>query len=300
MAILDKLLYALFWLCSLLPFWLMYAISDCAYFVVRYVVRYRRQVVRSNLRSAFPQHSEQQLDQVEAGFYHFFCDQFVEMVKQFSMSRETMMKRMRFEGLDQLRDSFSDDVSILFVMLGHYGNWEWIASLQYWLDDVHCTQIYHRLYNRSFDRLLLNLRQHYGGECITMKDTARRLIRLKAEGRKTVVGFIADQQPKWRAIHHFTPFLHHDTAVFTGAETLARKLNAVLYYGHVTRPRRGYYVCQMQPIGTPAPDAASFDLTDTYMQLLEHDIVAVPHLWLWSHKRWSRTKERWLERQAGK
>ena len=34
------------------------------------------------------------------------------------------------------------------------------------------------------------------------------------------------------------------------------------------------------------------------MQMLEQDIQDEPYLWLWSHKRWSRTKEEWLRRQG--
>ena len=32
-------------------------------------------------------------------------------------------------------------------------------------------------------------------------------------------------------------------------------------------------------------------------ELLEEDIRKHPEMWLWTHKRWSRTKEEWLRRQ---
>ena len=41
-------------------------------------------------------------------------------------------------------------------------------------------------------------------------------------------------------------------------------------------------------------------MTDWYFQLLEEDIKEHPEMWLWTHKRWSRTKEEWLRRQAQK
>jgi KDO2-lipid IV(A) lauroyltransferase len=47
---------------------------------------------------------------------------------------------------------------------------------------------------------------------------------------------------------------------------------------------------------TPA-EHPDFDLTDQYMKMLEKDICTTPHMWLWTHKRWSRTKEEWLKRQ---
>ena len=45
------------------------------------------------------------------------------------------------------------------MYLGHYCNWEWIASMAYWTgNDILCTQIYHPLYNKNFDKLFLRLR----------------------------------------------------------------------------------------------------------------------------------------------
>jgi KDO2-lipid IV(A) lauroyltransferase len=100
--------------------------------------------------------------------------------------------------------------------LGHFGNWEWIASILYSFPEINVSQVYHKLYNDVSERLFLYLRERYGGECITMQNTFRRLYQLKKEGKKVFCGFIADQQPKWEAIHHFTPFLNHETAVFIG------------------------------------------------------------------------------------
>ena len=292
-----RILYAPCWLLSLLPLRLLYVLSDALYYLVRYVARYRLKVVRENLRTAFPERSVKELRRIEADFYHFFCDLFVEVVKQCSMSEEEMKRRMRFTGLDTIQNAFDSGHQFLFLMLAHYGNWEWIASIQRWLPGVHCAQIYHKLYNPASNEFFLKLREQYGGECVKMKDTARRMLELRRTDDKMVVGFISDQQPKWNAIHHFTPFLHHDTAVFIGAEHLGKKLDAVLAYGHVTRPRRGYYECDVRLVSDRSRTAPDYDLTDLYMKMLEADIMHTPHLWLWSHKRWSRTKEEWLERQ---
>ncbi len=295
-----KLIYYTLWTLSLLPWCVLFFIADIFCFFVHRVVGYRRRVVRANLRSAFPGKPEKELRRIERDFYRFFCDLFVEVVKQVSMNREQMMRHMVFTGCENIQRYFDEGAQFVFVMLGHYGNWEWLASLQYWMPEVHCTQIYHKLYDSVANQVLLDVREGYGGECIKMKDTFRRLLELRRTGRKTVVGFIADQQPKWNAIHHFTPFLNHDTAVFTGSEQLGKRLHAAFVYGHVTRPRRGYYRCEMMPMTGRPEEFADFDLTDLYLSMLEKDICDVPHLWLWSHKRWTRTKEKWEERQRNR
>jgi KDO2-lipid IV(A) lauroyltransferase len=287
--------YGLFWLISLLPLRMLYILSDLVYPIVKRT--YRRKVVDDNLAKSFPEKTEEERDKIANNFYHILCDYFAEDIKLFSMSKKEMMKRMTFSGLEHIKDGFDNGKDYMFAYLGHFGNWEWIASLQYWMPYAHCSQIYHPLYNKVSDRIFLKLREQYGGECIPMKKTLRRILEIKRNGENVVVGFISDQQPKWESIHHFTPFLNRETAVFTGTEVLAKKLGAMVYYAHVTRPRRGYYHCEFVPMTHTPAEYPDFDLTDQYMKMLEKDICTTPHMWLWTHKRWRRTKEEWLKRQ---
>ena len=220
------------------------------------------------------------------------------MVKQFSMSRAEMMRRMVFVDYDKAFEQYSSEQNTIFMMLGHFGNWEWIASLPYWTSNVMCTQVYHPLNNDVFDKLFLDLREQYGGECIPMRKTVRRLLQLNAGDRPVICGMIADQQPRWDAIHHFSSFLGHDSAVFIGTEQVATKLNSPVYYGSVSRIRRGYYQCRAIPITMHPQEMADYEITDKYMELLDADIRQHPELWLWTHKRWTRTKEEWEERNV--
>lgn len=292
-----KLLKACLSAVARLPLAVLYGLADLICPILHHIVRYRLRTVRANLRNAFPDKTSQQRRRIERAFYHHLCNTVAETVKQMHMSSQETMRRMTFSGLENITTLFEQGHPYVFVMLGHYGNWEWISSLQYWLHDVHCSQIYHRLTDKDFDRIFLEVREKYGGECVEMKGTLRHLLSMRRRHEKIVVGFIADQQPRWSAVHYFLPFLHQETAVFTGAETLARKLNAAAVYGHVTCPRRGYYHCHMEPLPILPAEEGCFPFTDAYMARLEEDIIAAPHLWLWTHKRWTRTRERWLQRR---
>lgn len=44
----TKIVYALFYAISLLPFRLLYCIADFEYFMMYYVIKYRRGIVRKN------------------------------------------------------------------------------------------------------------------------------------------------------------------------------------------------------------------------------------------------------------
>ena len=81
---------------SLLPFKVLYAISDLIYFIAYHIIRYRRRVVAKNLRNSFPEKGADELRAIEKRFYHSFCDSVVEMFKLLSISREELMRRMSF------------------------------------------------------------------------------------------------------------------------------------------------------------------------------------------------------------
>ncbi|NLV53883.1 MAG: acetyltransferase [Bacteroidales bacterium] len=293
-----KLLKGWLWTIGILPFPVLYALSDFLCFFVRRI--YRTKVVRDNLRTAFPDKSDAELKEIEIKFYHQFCDNWVEVIKMLVMDREEIMRRMKYKGIDEVKKKFEETgKQFNFFYLAHFGNWEWLACLNHWLQpEARSGQIYHHVYNRFMNQLLLDLRDQYGGVSIEMKETFRRILQMRGDGTNYMIGFISDQQPKWNSIHHFVPFLNHDTAVFIGAEHIGRKVDAFFTYGRMTRPKRGYYEIELIHMADSANDLPENTLTNEFFRLLEEDIQSHPEMWLWTHKRWSRTKEEWLRRQA--
>lgn len=281
--------FALWFIISLLPLWVFYRLSDGLYYLVYHVVRYRRRVVYANLRNSFPEKSEAEIERIAKDFYSFFCDYIVETLKFFSMGEKNIRKRMKFEGLGQVKEDFANGRSVS-VYLGHYCNWEWISSLGLHLDEQ-CGQIYHPLENATLDRLFLYMRGRFKAQSIKMDDTFLTILKWKKEGRKNIVGYIADQVPGYNNIHYWADFLHHDTPVFTGAERISKIMDTAVYYIDVERPRRGYYVARFIKIADSLNEHPVFFATEQYFRLLEKNIQRAPQYWLWSHKRWKRTRE---------
>ena len=102
MKILYYLLLAGWYLLSLLPLRVHYVISDVLFLLLYRLLGYRRRVVRTNLESAFPEKSEDELKRIEKGFYHFFCDYLAESVKLMTIGKENLRRRMVFKGAEQV------------------------------------------------------------------------------------------------------------------------------------------------------------------------------------------------------
>lgn len=292
--ILYYLLYSSCYLLSLFPLRGLYIVSDCLFYLIYYVVRYRRRVVRCNLTKSFPEKDIKEVISIEKKFYAMLCDYFFESVKLASISEEQIRKRMTFEGLERVNELANEGRSAAFY-LSHTFNWEWITSfpMHIYSENVVFGQIYHKLKNAAFDRFFLFLRGRFGAVSINMPDTARVMMSYKRQGSPTIIGFIADQAPKWNMLEHWhwINFLNQDTAVITGTERIIKKLNSVAVFCSMTSPKRGYYTCKVERIIEETAGIPDFELTETYYKYLEESIRANPSAWLWTHKRWKRTRE---------
>lgn len=288
--------YGLWYLMSLLPFRIHYFFSDIMYLILVYIIRYRRKLVRNNLKTSFPEKSEEEIKVLQKHFYHYFCDYLVETIKLMTISKEQLTQRMTFTGHEKINEALLSGRSIA-IFLGHYGNWEWITSFPLWLScEVFCCQLYHPLANEYFDKLFKYVRERHHALCIPKNDALRWMVRLREEKRVAAVGYIADQVPKWNSIHHWVDFLHHDTPVFTGSEKLVRHNNQVVFYGDIIRLSRGHYNCEMRMIADNPRELEEFAITDIYFRELEKTILRDPACYLWSHNRWKRTHEEFNKR----
>lgn len=291
MKLLYVLLFSIWYLLSLLPMRVLYVISGGLYLLLYRIIGYRRKVVKKNLTGSFPEKSEEKLRKIEQGFYHFFCDYLVETVKLMTISQEEMKRRIKFRGAELIDEIIGSGQSVT-LYVGHYCNWEWASSIPLWINpSTWGGQVYHPLENKVFDKLFLNIRERMGAHCIAMQDTLREVMKHKCENQPIVMGYISDQKPLWVNIHHWVNFLHHDTPVLTGTERIARKMNHAVLYVDIQRVRRGYYEAEFKCITREPQKLKEYELTDIYFEMLEKSIRRAPEFWLWSHNRWSRTRE---------
>ena len=290
------IVYAFWYTMSLLPLRLLYVFSDFLYLLIGVIVRYRHRVIWENLESSFPEKNKEELLKIEKDFYHYFADYLVETIKLMTMSPEELQKRMVFTGIEDVEKAVDQGLSC-GCYLGHYGNWEWITSLPYWIPEKSlCCEFYHPLENALFDNLIKKVRERQGALCIPMQESLRRIVQFRQQGKPLVIGYIADQAPHWKNIHHWVDFLNHDTPVLTGTERIIKKTRQAAFYMDVKRVKRGYFTCEFRLIAMDTKGISDFELTDIYFRELEKTIRRNPGCYLWSHNRWKRTREEFNER----
>lgn len=282
------LIFPFLWFISKLPFQLIYILSDVVYVLIYNVFTYRKKVVIDNLRLAFPEYSKSQHEAIAKKFYKHLCDLTLESIKSISMSKEEAKKRFKFEGLSVFSDLEQKNKSAI-VILGHYGNWEWIFVLQEFVNHKGYG-VYKQLKNKYFDKLVKAIRAKYDSYLITTKETVKILEEVNARGELTVGGFISDQSPKKEKAFHWQDFMGINVPVHTGAEMLSKKLDHALVFARITKVKRGFYQCKFELITDEPKLFPDYEITDHFLTLLEKQIREEPAYYLWTHKRWKHRK----------
>ncbi len=276
------------YLVSLLPFPVLYLLSDGMYFILFHILGYRKLVVYTNMRNSFPEKSDEEIHLLAKKYYRYLCDLTLETFKTLTISKKAMLKHCRFtpEAL-AVMDKMAAGNQSLILVLGHLGNWEWAGNSFSLLCKHHLYVIYHPLSNKHFDGLMYRMRSRFGTGLIPMKETFKQM--LANRGELTTTAFIADQSPTKEGAHWMT-FLNQETPVFKGTELIARKINYPIIYGSVKRLKRGYYAVSVEVLVEQPKETAEGFITETHTRRLERDIIAQPEVWIWSHRRWKHKK----------
>lgn len=267
---------------SLLPLPVLYLLSDIGFMVLFYVVRYRRRVVESNLRHAFPDKSLRELRWISRQFYRRFCDQWIETIKLLSIPRQELNRRVT--GNWEVFRTLNDAGKNTYALLGHCFNWEWANVACSW----NCPQTFAGVYlpvsNRAFDRLMYRIRSRSGSQLISMKAQKSGFEAIRNQIH--IVGLIADQNPSVVAQAQWIPYMHRDAPFFKGPEMMARRAKGAVVLTRVTRQRRGYYKIELELLTEDASGMEPGAVTQAYVRFLETCLRAQPENYLWTHRRW--------------
>ncbi len=268
---------------SLLPFPLLYLMADLLYAIIYYAVGYRRKVVQSNLRNAYPDKTDAEIYSIEKKFYHWLSDMILESVKMASMSPRTIKKRFRLNNPELISSYFSQGKPVLLVT-AHYGNWEWGSLVLSANFREPLIIVYKPLTDKTFEGMMNHVRSRFGAIMVPMKQTLRKIVNYRSSTFWAV--FLGDQTPVRQEAHYFTRFLNQRTPVFLGIEKIAKMTNAPVVFGHLNRVKRGYYEATFSTLSEDPASTAEYEITEAHTRLLEKIINERPELWLWSHKRW--------------
>ncbi|MBS4058132.1 MAG: lysophospholipid acyltransferase family protein [Bacteroidales bacterium] len=282
------ILRGILWFLALMPFWLLYLLSDFLFVVIYYVVRYRRQVTIENLRNSFPEKTEYERQQIARKYYRNLADIVLEFIKIEHITRKTVDKRMIIKNPEILTQLYQSGKSI-FITIGHCGNWEWLGKKIALSTKHNAYAVIKPIHDPLFNNYMTQLRvRFHSPNLIDYKKTFRVLSRVNDTLNAVLIA--SDQTPTRGESNFWATFLHQDTAFFLGVEKISKALDYAVLFFDIQRIKRGYYEITIHTISLEPKETAVEEITRKYITLLENAVRQNPDNWLWSHRRWKHKK----------
>lgn len=277
---------------SFIPLGVLYGFSNCFYYLLYYVVGYRKKVVFDNLKNSFPEKSEVELKAIAKGFYRHFADMIFEIVKSHNMGVENFKKHVTFKNIEVINKLHDEGKSIV-LLTTHYGNWEWWVYAPHFLKHK-LLIVYLPLSNKLFDNYMNSLRTKFGGVMLPITETFRTVLAHHQRKEPTLTWICADQTAQWNN-KFWVKFLHQETSFFTGGERIAKKTNQAVFFLDVQKVSRGKYTLEFKEYSLDPKTLPDNRISIDYAKDLEQLIHRKPDYWLWSHKRWKHKRPEGLE-----
>jgi KDO2-lipid IV(A) lauroyltransferase len=269
---------------GLIPFFILYPLSDLVSFVLYRITGYRKSVVRENLAGSFPHLGKDDLRRLEKLSYKNLSDVLLEGIKGFTLTRRQILKRHKVLN-PEILDPYKTAGKTVITLPTHYGNWEWGSlSPGLYIKDYKIVAFYKPLTNPYADSFVRDNRSRTGTMLASIYQTNATFESLKNVMSAYIMA--ADQSPSNTKNVVWVDFLGRQTAFLQGPEKYASRYNYPVFFVDIQRVKRGYYELELILLAENCAELAPGELTRRYARKLEEAILKKPENWLWSHRRW--------------
>jgi KDO2-lipid IV(A) lauroyltransferase len=249
-------------------------------FILKNVVRYRKNTIESNLNNAFPLKDKDSLDMLLNDNYTALSRYFIESFLGMAKGKKYYESKVKFENLEIIEDDIAKSNPII-VLGTHYGNWELIIPMLARKLSIPVFGVYKPIKNKRIDTLIKSKRAEIGLIMIPMNDTLR--IMKEYKNKSCIFVLINDQGPANMNNVKWVNFYNQQTPCMNGVQKLSTIFITSIYYLK-TEIKRDLYINTLIYIKLNS----KAEIIPKYMELLEQNINIEPSYWLWSHKRWKR------------
>ena len=273
------------------PKFFLVFLSKSTFFLLYYLVGYRKKVICENLENSFPNKSLKERKKIRKLFYKHLSELFFESLFILQIKPKDVSKWVVLENKELMQKYIKEGRDVALAA-GHYGNWEMLSFMIPQLKDVQVLGIYKPLQDSALENFMKDIREKYGAKAVPMKQVFKYLFKYKKEGIPTGTLYIIDQTPHYHDIEYEMDFLNQSTPVFLGPEKISKKWDHVVVYASLQKKGFAKYSIRFHLITDKAKEMEQYAITEKYTKLLEKDIQNKPQYWLWSHRRWKYAKNR--------
>jgi KDO2-lipid IV(A) lauroyltransferase len=249
------------------------------------VARRRRTIAIDNLRHAFPDKTQEEINRIALGAFRSYTISISEFLWFPRLTPERLRKFVRVLDVDLDEKVYSRGRGIIF-MSGHFGNWELIALAIAHFTGYPITIIVQNQRNRHVNRVINRYRCLWGNSVVSMESSVREVLKQLSQGK--AVAMVADQSAAMEGL--YVPYFGRPAATHQGPAIFSLRTGAPIIMGFLVRKENGKYELIQEEV--PTYDLTEYneqnvvELTRRHVALLEKYVRQYPDQWLWMHRRW--------------
>lgn len=253
-----------------------------------------RKVCIENLKRAFPNISEEEINDLAEKSFENIGRLFIEIIYLKALYSKIFAKS-RIEGWENLQELKMKDRGY-FLVSGHFGNWEFVAYMQSQLG-YPLEMVTRPLDNPYLEKYFRKIRESGGNKVIYKRNAVWEMT--KALKKKKGIAFVFDQNFGEEGAF-FVPFFNRPAATTPALGKISARLKIPILPVFAIPEEEGYKIVYEKPI---YPETATDftkeaqRLTEEVTKLLEDKIKETIYAWFWMHERW-RTKPEDFKKEA--
>lgn len=249
-----------------------------------YILPVRKKVAYNNLKLAFPEKSDDDINKIIKGCYINVLTVIAEFFYMQKFSINKLGDFMKVTNIEAIDNALAKGKGLIMVS-AHFGNWELTAFGVGQLCDHRFNVIVKEQSNKKVDEEINKIRTARGNRMIDMRNTLREVLTLMKENK--IVAMLGDQAAPRENVK--VDFFIKDVPTFEGTARFAIKTGAALLFGASTRNDDRTYSLTLHEIDTSKYKESTEEniraLTQEHTNLLVNYIKQRPDHWLWFHKR---------------
>lgn len=270
---------------GLFPIKFNIAISKCILKLLYPLIKSRRRVAKENLRIAFPEKLDAELNRLVYASFENLIITFTEIFNISNMSEKQIKEYVQFEN-SQLLQKLYDDGRGLILLSAHYGNWEFMAMAGAYHLNLDMLIPVKLLKNWFVDRIINKNRTACGNKVINMDKAAFEMLKQLKSGK--AIALLADQSAHENSDIYISMF-GKPTLTYKAPAELALKYNIPLTFNYCERQGDGKYIIKSELVKSEDLEFTKegvAELTQRHSNMLEALLKRNPAQWVWAHKRW--------------
>jgi len=245
----------------------------------------QRLIALHNIKSAFPEKSMEEVEDIAKGVFRHFAIVAAEFFELPYVTKEDLHEWVEFEGLEYVEDALKQGKGMLSIV-GHFGNWE-LMTVAFPLVAYPINIVYRPLDSPVMDNLAGWVRTKGGNALIPKGGSGKKIIRLLKENK--VLGILSDQNVDTRE-GLFVDFFGRPACTSVGLAVLALQSGAPVIPAFMPRmPDGRYKLIILPPVEITRTDDYESDLrvnTQRFTKVVEDMVRKYPDQWFWIHQRW--------------